>query len=738
MSVFNRDALLGDFFVALDGRRLSECAALLEMARQEDHSAEDDLWLDYLACILLVEQAPPRWDLAAEQLQRLLTADPRADLLARAHLEIAFGADYLGDYEAAIEHNQQSLALFTMLGDEGYQARVLRNLGVAHGQAFQRGQEGPTVLDKALDCCERSLVIAQRRGDEALAANIELHLGNIAQWQGRWQDALTHYTARSEWCRRAGGRERSLALALNNTGEIHHHLGDWALAEACYREALDLLAGLPAGDPYEEADIWANLSLTHRAAGHIAAALAASDKAIALVESLRDPLQSQTARIGFFGTRVPVYEQRVELELAQGNTHAALTMLERAKSRAFLELLVRRGGRGEGEGEETSPLRQSTQPLSAEEIQSKLPDDTLLIEYLVTPRQAGAFLISAHGLEVAALEADVGQRLRRAFEPGAQRLRRMTPAAGRLHDPFMLAALRHLLWTPLAAAVQGWSRIGVIPHGPLHYLPFPALVDQPAGEEPDIVVAPSATVFLELDPPSRPTSEGGALIVHHGSDLKYAALEARMLVEKLGGRLLIGADASIERVLAEAGGQSLLHFACHGCFDPLQPLASGLDLVDGRLTAAQIMNDMHLQADLVTLSGCETGRSRLLAGDELVGLVRAFLAVGARAVLVSLWPVDDVSTRMLMERFYEALLADADPATALREAQRWLRQMTTAELAAKLAADGLPTAGIEAEVWRLQGMRGQARAGVNENDKVFDHPYFWAPFILVGGRRARS
>lgn len=198
MSTFDRKRLREDFFAELEQRRLAECAALLHVARQQERSPVDDLWIDYLECIVWVEKAPPRWDRAASQLQRLLAANPPEDLLARVHLEIAFGADYLGDYQAAVEHNQQSLRLFAVLGDEVYEAKVLRNLGVAHGRAFQRGQQGPEVLQEALDCCRRSLGLARRHDAEALAANIELQLGNIAQWQGRWQDALAHYQARSE------------------------------------------------------------------------------------------------------------------------------------------------------------------------------------------------------------------------------------------------------------------------------------------------------------------------------------------------------------------------------------------------------------------------------------------------------------------------------------------------------------------------------------------------------------
>lgn len=733
MSTFDLKRLREDFFAELDQRRLAECAALLHVARQQERSPVDDLWIDYLECIVGVEKAPPRWDRAALQLLQILAARPPDELLARIHLEIALGADYLGDFETAVTHNQHALQLFEALGDETYQAKVLRNLSVALGRAFQREQEGLRVLDQALEYCQRSLALARKQGAESLVSNIELQLGNIAQWQGRWLEAMNHYQTRSQWCREAGGAQRGLALALNNTGEVHHHLGDWRQAEACYREALDILGGLPFGDPYEEADIWTNLALTLQALADLDAAGMAFDKAISLIESLRDPLEGQDARIGFFGTRVPVYEQQVELELERGRADAALTMLERAKSRAFLELLALGGGWGE----EISPLQQGSHPLSAAEIRTCLPADTLLIEYFLTSRRAAAFLVTSNSLRVVALADGLAKRLSAVFEWGTQRLKRATPTEdGRLSEPFLLQSLRHLLWAPLAADAPGRRRVVIVPYGVLHTLPFPALVDHlPASvDDPEVVLAPGASVFFELERPIPPGAANNALVVHYGPDLKYARFEAETVAHTLAARLLSGDEATMTQVLAAAKECALLHFACHACFDAGQSLASGLDLADGRLTAAQIMAEMRLRAGLVTLSGCDTGRTQRLSGDELMGLARAFLAAGARAVLVSLWPVDDVSTRLLMERFYEDVATGANPAAALRGAQRWLRQMTAAELAAKLAADGLSEASIRAEVQRLQDMSGKGKA----REEVFEHPYFWAPFMLVGGWRAWS
>jgi CHAT domain-containing protein len=137
----------------------------------------------------------------------------------------------------------------------------------------------------------------------------------------------------------------------------------------------------------------------------------------------------------------------------------------------------------------------------------------------------------------------------------------------------------------------------------------------------------------------------------------------------------------------------------HGEFRPDNPLFSGLKLADGWLTTLDIFN-LKLSASLVTLSACQTGRNVVAAGDELLGLMRAFLGTGTASLVLSLWKIEDRFTQRLMENFY-ALLADGwSKGAALRESQlRFVR-----------------SAGMTPE-----------GAGAIES-----HPYFWGAFFLVG------
>jgi CHAT domain-containing protein len=155
------------------------------------------------------------------------------------------------------------------------------------------------------------------------------------------------------------------------------------------------------------------------------------------------------------------------------------------------------------------------------------------------------------------------------------------------------------------------------------------------------------------------------------------------------GRLVLtGAEATEQAFQRHAPRADLIHLASHAVFREDNPLFSAIRLADGWLSLYDLYR-LRLRASLVTLSACETGVSQVLAGDELVGLSRGFFEAGAASVVVSLWSVDDESTARLMERFYAGLAAGLGPAVAMRRAQAELRPASS-------------------------------------------HPYYWAPFVVIG------
>ena len=737
------DSLIAQFFDHLDPRRFTQCSELLAAAQQQ---APAEPWLGYLRAILYSEQAPPRWDLAAQELDQALSVaqDPR--LRARLFLEGGIVADLQGEYELAVKHYQESHRLFVSLGDAVYQAKVLKNTGILHTHAYELGLAGTNALEEALTCHKEALAVLQGRGEDLLAATITMELGTVCKALKRWPEARACYQECAALYHQLQA-SRKLALTLNNMGEVHHQLADYAAARDCFCQAIKLFQALPEPDLYEEADAQANLAGACWALGEAEDGCAASDRALVLIENIRDPLQGSAARSGFFGTRIHYYDARIQFELAQDRADLALTYLERAKSRYFVEMLA---GRRAGDkpphagAAEQAALRQVA-PLTAEQIQARLPYDTILLEYCWQTERPSLVAVT-HGRVVEyPLDRVRSGAIAAVFDQDKNIPLRLTPdARGILHDPWPLHQLYQLLLAPVAAAVAQAQRVLIVPHGPLHYIPFHALTRHPSGRadfwiegaesQRELFYAPSATVALEYCQAKPPSAGKGMLALAYGDDLRFAQREAELAVRSYGGRTLHGNEATRSALHRQGAAYALVHFACHGRFTAEDPWNSGIRLSDGWLTAGEILQHLRLDADLVTLSGCETGRSKVHLGDEVIGLTRALIYAGAPSVLVSLWQTDDFATRHLMEAFYGHIAAGKTPAGALLAAQLRLMRMTAQEVVEKLLLEGLPRPEAVAYVERLAAADKRAGAADDAQHTVFSHPYYWAPFFLIGGR----
>jgi CHAT domain-containing protein len=217
----------------------------------------------------------------------------------------------------------------------------------------------------------------------------------------------------------------------------------------------------------------------------------------------------------------------------------------------------------------------------------------------------------------------------------------------------------------------------------------------------------AATLAQETQKTSAPNSM--LAIAPENTGLQYALEEARLITQlyQPGSRLLSGDEATESAFKQQARDYRVLHFSTHGYFNMRNPLFSGLELAadgnnDGRLEVHEILG-LSLNAVLVTLSACESGMgsgyfNELPAGDEFIGLARAFLLAGSHSVLATLWPVDDRSTVAIMEGFYKRMEQagrtdghNNNQAVALAQVQRDLK-----------------------------------------NSSRYKHPFYWAPFVLIG------
>ncbi len=497
------------------------------------------------------------------------------------------------------------------------------------------------------------------------------------------------------------------------------------------------------------------------------AALVELGRAIAELERLRRQLMIEH-RVDFLEDKQAVYEDAVAMCLDLGLPAQGLAYAERAKSRALLELLDYRlsigiqarspadepvvaelarlraerdlmyrrwegsremgvrgwvspaGGQREVQAEVLSIERRITAlwhqllvrnadyagdallwGAHPEPVGLSVPRDTLLLEYFIARDRVVVFLarggevracrLSASPAEVRRLLALWQMNIEAAAGLGPGRLAPLLAnARGLLQKLYaaLLAPVEELAGGPL----DRYARLTIVPSSWLHYLPFHAFHDGAAylAARLEVSYLPCAGLLRHLAVPQAVGGRPLALGLSCEGRLVHAPEEARRIGTLLRGDVCLeeGATAGVIR---DRGCQApILHLATHGEFRPDNPLFSGLALADTWLTTLDIFG-LRLQASLVTLSACQTGRNVVGGGDELLGLARAFLSAGATSLMLSLWAVEDRSTADFMGIFYDSLTQGQTKGASLRRAQSQFI----------VSAD-------------------------------YQHPYFWAPFVLIG------
>ena len=307
-----------------------------------------------------------------------------------------------------------------------------------------------------------------------------------------------------------------------------------------------------------------------------------------------------------------------------------------------------------------------------------------------------------------------------------------------------IAILRHELLDPLAACLAdlGVTEATVIPVRRLSLLPLSAAA-------PDgcvIAVAPSARALRSAAQvmKERAGQEPVLLAVANplppsaGSQpLGYAELEVRAIKRyfHLGARRVLSEEAAALMAVAHGlPGTTHLHLACHGGFDPDEPLDSALYLASGdRLTLRGLLDgDLDLSSQqLAVLSACQTGVTEFnRIPDEVIGLPAGFLQAGIPGVVATLWPVSDLSTAVLMAEFYQLLFNEQqDPAAALAGARAFLRDTTAHDLAIWFERRFDESGGSDVAAYETAA---EFRSSPNQADRPYANPVYWAGFVYTG------
>jgi CHAT domain-containing protein len=608
--------------------------------------------------------------------------------------------------------------LAALVGDEfesagaNVEAATTRAL---RGLALARDGRGEAALAEL----ERAEVLFGTSGWEAGLATVRLGRAVVLGETGHWPEALTEASAVRDELWRRGSIRLTVEADLVQARALRELQQPDAASGAAHR-ALELVRERSL--PWLSYHAWRLLGELALDAGEADEALAAFLEAIANLEHVQGRILTEY-RASFLADKVDTYEAAVSLMLDRGEIDRAFDLVERAKSRALVDAIA--GGldirvrarnaeqsrlideytqlRREHDAllerpDSNAELRDFERRINAllEELRLAGADDlerlSLLETRVYSPQEQldrATAIVEYYfvGSDLVVFVMDQQQLRAKRFEGAVPRLSRLqrtlhinieaaaaAPTQRASLEPNARAILRRLhtiLLAPLEDWLTRYERLVIVPHGVLHQVPFAALHDgrRYLVELFEVVVGPSASSLTFC---LRPRARIGnrALIAAYGAQgaLPGAVAEAKSVAALFEGSSLIDEQLTLEVFREHARDADLIHLAAHGVSRLDMPLFSYLRLADGHLTALDCF-ELELDCALVTLSACESGRGPVAAGDEQIGLPRAFLYAGARAVLYSLWRIDDEATRSFMEDFYGELRAGKGRGAALRAAQ---------------------------------------------------------------------
>jgi CHAT domain-containing protein/Tfp pilus assembly protein PilF len=608
-----------------------------------------------------------------------------------------------GDYAGAIQAFARALRLNAKIGDMSLSSEGLLNLGAA---AWKRRE-----YRRAEANLRAGLAIAEREGYDHLTAEIRHDLGEIALARGRLaaaDDLFAQALALRERIKDQAGITSTLT-AMASARLVANRVPE---ALTLGQRAVDTAATY--GQPELLWEAKTVVGTAQRRLGRVDDARTALIEAIEGVERLRrQVIGDPTRRAQFFEARLSPYHELIGLAADRRTGVEALEIAERAKARALVDLL-RKGSFDERAAAEPAG---SATPFRLEDAARLVRDESIaVVEYVVGPARAYALTLTRErtGLTVSVAGLPVGGRTLATL---AERFRARVAARDLLYADDA-KRLHTLLLQPLRRQLEGKRRLVIVPDGALWNVPFQALQDARGRfliESMAVSYAPSLTAVREIL--RKPDVPDTLAVLAMGKEdftpagVPPASMLARAPLPDAGRQVrliqglyepgraaaYLGDDASEDRFKREAPRYPVLHLATHGVLDEASPLYSHVVLTpgspreDGLLEAWEIMR-LTLDAEVVVLSACETGRGRIAPGEGVIGMMWALFAAGTRSMVVSQWQVESASTTRLMTAFHRGLAAGHG---------------SKAEL--------LRTASLEL-------LRSAEHA----------HPFYWAGFVLVG------
>jgi CHAT domain-containing protein len=652
----------------------------------------------------------------------------------------------------AEEKAKEAAAGFQKLG-MGYETgKSLVNLGLALSR-----QNNHAAALKILAKARRQFIAEKNSAWPFLT---DFYQAIILAAQGRHHAAWIRCVAANKFFRTAGIPDK-LVLTYLLLAQLQLSTGKLKGAALACSRALALLEKLEL--PVLACQAKQLMGRIQMAAGNSKEAYKSYQEARHLLEAMRSDLYQEEMKISFMEGRLEIYEGLVELCLQPASGHhsfeEAFQYIEQSKSRSLQEMMSftesgalfsaqdseaqnkardiraeinwysrrlseeqRRASESSGkvrrdlqaalrerehdllrvsremtvrDVESGGLLASKSAPL--QEIRESLPAESCLVEYFQTQDRLLVATVTHKAVNIVPL-AQVSEIkfLVEHLEFQLNKFRLGPDYLNIFGDSLLATTQQHLtqlynkLFSPIEAGIDG-KHLLIIPHGILHRLPFQALFDGARYliDKFSISYAPSATIHRLCR--NRPVNQQGPSLVMGIPDIAAPLIldEATAVAGIVPqSELLLNEKASATALQRKGSQCRLIHIATHGYYRQDSPMFSGIRLGDSILSLYDLYH-FKLPVELITLSGCATGVSTVAGGDELLGLVRGLIYAGAKAALLTLWDVQDRSTLQFMTAFYRHFVAGENKAVAVQKA--------------------------------VHDIRGH-----------YPHPYYWAPFSLVG------
>jgi CHAT domain-containing protein len=644
-------------------------------------------------------------DAARAAYERALALAPRVQdrqIVARILNNLGNLARAASDARAAVDYYTRSGAEAKKAGDAYGVITAEHNIGLVYSQQndprralvhLRRALKAEQALHSTASIARTLLSISEARralGDDAGAlaelarardaaakANDDVTLATILLREGDLQLARRNFVAadrafvRSINLLTARGDERTLAAAMAYRAKLRLMQGRNSDAAIVALEAARRAADL--GDDETVAHAQTIAGQAYRALRKPESAKTAFEAAIAAIERQREHAAgAEESRERQFEVKVLPYLEMVDLSAESNDAFTALDYAERAKARVLMDVLH----------------AHVAQTLLS--VQQVLPLDTdAIVEFAVGDNALHVFVVTRKGVQVfttAIAREDVAAFAGRFARELSQRNLAFRRTA---HDLWLL------LLEPASAQLRGRKRICIIPDQELWRVPFHALIgpdDRYVGDDAAIFYAPSIAVLREIM--RQPRRNDDSLLAVANASMPEALSEVTQLGALYGRRAHVEIGAREQSVKTEAPRYGILHFATHGVFDDDAPLSSHLVFApgngdDGRLHASEMLS-LHLNAQLVVLSACETAAGRPAPGEGMIGMSWSLFVAGCPTMVASEWKVESASTTEMMVAFHRNVLVQHMTASeALRAAQLDVRQR-------------------------------------------YEHPFYWASFVVLG------